>query len=84
MVEDYTYIARNDVWDIMSILNGNPVVILRWIYNIKHVVDGSIKKFKVMFLVEIFPIKREWAMRIFLLQLLVMLIFKLLFIFLHL
>jgi hypothetical protein len=49
MVVEYTSIMRNGVWDIVSRLKGNSVVSSRWIYTIKHVVDGSIEKFKVRF-----------------------------------
>jgi hypothetical protein len=51
MVEEYTIIMRNDVWDILSRLEGKSVVSSRRIYKINHVAYGSIKKFKVSFLV---------------------------------
>jgi hypothetical protein len=49
MVEEYTSIMRNDVWDIVSRPEGKSVVSSRWLYKIKHVADGSIEKFKVRF-----------------------------------
>jgi hypothetical protein len=51
MVDEYTYIMRNDVWYIVLILEGNLVVISRCLYKIKHVRDGSIEKLKVRFVV---------------------------------
>jgi hypothetical protein len=51
MVKEYTSIMRNDVWDIVSIMEGNSIVSSRWLYKIKHVAYGSIEKFKVRFLV---------------------------------
>jgi hypothetical protein len=49
MVEEYTSIMKNDVWDIVPRPEGKSVVSSRWLYKIKHVVDGSIEKFKVRF-----------------------------------
>jgi hypothetical protein len=49
MVEEYTSIMRNDVWDIVSRPEGKSVVSSKWLYKIKHVVDGSIDNFKVRF-----------------------------------
>jgi hypothetical protein len=51
MIEEYTYIMRNDVWYIVSRPEGNSVVSSMWLYKIKHAADGSIEKFKVSFLV---------------------------------
>jgi hypothetical protein len=51
MVEEYTSIMKNDVWDIVSRPEGKSVVSSRWLYKIKHVADGSIEKFKVRFVV---------------------------------
>ena len=49
MVE-YASIMKNDVWNIESSLEGKSVVCLRRIYKIKHVVDGSVEKYKVRFM----------------------------------
>jgi hypothetical protein len=57
MVEEYTSIMRNDVWDIVSRPEGKSVVSSRWLYKIKHVADGSIEKFKVRFVVRGFSQK---------------------------
>jgi hypothetical protein len=51
VVEEYTSIMRNYVWDIVSRLERKSVVILRWLYNIKNVAYGSIEKFKVRYVV---------------------------------
>jgi hypothetical protein len=45
MVE-YTSIMKNDVWDIVPRPEGKSIVISKWIYNLKHVINGSIEKFK--------------------------------------
>jgi hypothetical protein len=41
MVEEYTSIMKNDVWDIVPRLEGKSVVSSRWLYKIKHVADGK-------------------------------------------
>ena len=40
---------KNDVWDVFPRLEGNFVVTSKWIYMIKHAADGSIEKYKAIF-----------------------------------
>ena len=40
---------KNDVWDVVPRLEGKYVVTSKWIYKIKHAVDGSIEKYKARF-----------------------------------
>jgi hypothetical protein len=56
MVE-YTSIMKNDVWDIVPRPEGKSIVISRWLYKIKHAVDGSIDKFKARFVASGFSSK---------------------------
>jgi hypothetical protein len=64
MVEEYASILRNDVWDIVSRPQGKSIASSKWLYKIKYVADGSIKKFKVRFVARGFsPREREWTMR---------------------
>ena len=49
MIEEYQSIMKNDVWDVVPKLEGKSVVTFKWIYKIKHVVDGSIEKYKAIF-----------------------------------
>ena len=49
MVEEYTSIMKNDVWDIVPRSEGKSIVSSKWVYKIKHVANGSIEKFKVRF-----------------------------------
>ena len=42
-------IMKNDVWDVVPRAEGKSVVTSKWIYKIKHVVDGSIEKYKERF-----------------------------------
>jgi hypothetical protein len=49
MVEEYSSIMKNDVWDIVSRPEGKYVVSSKWIYKIKHTVDGSVEKYRARF-----------------------------------
>ena len=49
MIEEYESIMKNDVWDVVPILERKSIVTSKWIYKIKHAVDGNIKKYKVIF-----------------------------------
>jgi hypothetical protein len=51
MTEEYQYIIKNDVWEIVPRPNSEDVVSSRWLFKIKHVVDGSIEKYKARFVV---------------------------------
>ena len=45
------------MWDVVPTLEGKSVVSSKWIDKIKHVVDGSIEKFKARFVVRGFSQK---------------------------
>ena len=49
MMEEYHSIMKNDVWDIVLKPEGKSVVSSKWIYKINHVSNGSIEKYKAMF-----------------------------------
>ena len=49
MMEEYQSILKNDVWDIVPRPEGKSIVSSKWIYKIKHAADGSIEKYKVIF-----------------------------------
>jgi len=49
MMEEYSSIMKNDVWEVVPRPEGKSVVTSRWLYKIKHVADGSIEKFKARF-----------------------------------
>ena len=46
MIEEYNSIMKNDVWEVVPRPTGKSVVTSRWLYKIKHAVDGSIEKYK--------------------------------------
>ena len=49
MVEEYSAIMTNDVWEVFPRPHDRSVVGSRWIYKIKYAADGSIEKFKTRF-----------------------------------
>jgi hypothetical protein len=49
MTEEYQSIIKNNVWEIVPRSKSKDVVSSKWIFKIKHVVDGSIKKYKARF-----------------------------------
>jgi hypothetical protein len=50
MMEEYQFIMKNDVWDVVLRPEGKSVVTSKWIYKIKHVADDSIEKYKARFM----------------------------------
>ena len=54
MIKEYQLIMKNDVWDAVPRPEGKSVVTSKWIYNIKHVANGSIEKYKVRFVARVF------------------------------
>ena len=49
MIKEYQSIMKNDAWDVVPRLEGKSVVTSKWIYKIKHAVDGSIENNKARF-----------------------------------
>lgn len=50
MIEEYQSILKNDVLDVVPRPEGKNTVTSKWIYKIKHAVDGSVEKFKARFM----------------------------------
>ena len=46
MIEEYQSIMKNDVWELFPRPKKKSIMALKWIYKIKHIADGSIKKYK--------------------------------------
>eukprot|EP00253_Pinus_taeda_P036516 PITA_36516 len=57
MMEKYQSIMKNDVWEIVSRPKGKSVVTSKRIYKMKHIVDGSIEKYKARFVAREFSQK---------------------------
>ena len=49
MIEEYQSIMKNDVWDVVPKPDGKSVVTSKWIHKIKHAANGSIEKYKAIF-----------------------------------
>jgi hypothetical protein len=49
MTKEYQSIIKNDVWEIVPRPKSRDVVSSKWLFKIKHVVDGSIEKYKTRF-----------------------------------
>jgi hypothetical protein len=58
MLEVYMSIIKNNVWDIVPRPKDKSVVSSKWIYKIKHTVDGSVENFKARFVVRGFTQKK--------------------------
>eukprot|EP00253_Pinus_taeda_P015189 PITA_15189 len=50
MVEEYSSIMTNDVWDVVPRPKDRSVVGSKWIYKIKYATDGSVEKYKPRFM----------------------------------
>jgi hypothetical protein len=50
MTEEHQYIMKNDVWEILPRPKETSVVTSKWVYKIKHALDGSMDKYKGRFL----------------------------------
>ena len=60
MIKEYQSIMKNDVWDVVPRPKGNSIVTSKWIYKIKHAADGSIEKYKAIFVACGFSQKEVW------------------------
>jgi len=58
MMGEYQSIMKNDAWEVVQRPKGKSFVTSKWIYNIKHVVYGSIKNYKAIFVARGFSQKK--------------------------
>ena len=49
MVEEYSSIMKNDVWEVVLRPKYGSIVGSRWIYKIMYTADGSVEKYKAKF-----------------------------------
>eukprot|EP00253_Pinus_taeda_P004490 PITA_04490 len=49
MVEEYSSIIVNDVWEVVPRPQDRSIVGLRWIYKVKYVADDNVEKYKARF-----------------------------------
>ena len=52
MVEEYQSIINNDVWEVVPIPKDKSVLSSKWIFKTKHSADGSIEKYKEIFVAQ--------------------------------
>ena len=52
MIEEYQSIMKNDVWETVPRPKKKYVMTSKWIYKINHVVDGSLKNYKEIFVAQ--------------------------------
>jgi hypothetical protein len=57
-MEEYQYIMKNGIWDIVLGPKGKSTVTSKWIYKIKHTTYGSIEKYKERFVARGFSLKK--------------------------
>ena len=57
MMEEYQFIMKNDVWEVVLRPKGKSMVTSKRFYKIKHVVDGNIEKYKTKFVAREFSQK---------------------------
>ena len=57
MMEEYQSIMKNDVWEMVLRPQGKSMVTSKWIYKIKHAIDGNIEKCTTRFVVRGFSQK---------------------------
>lgn len=50
MIEEYQSILKNDVWDVIARPKEISFVSYKWLFKIKHALDGSIEKYKARFI----------------------------------
>ncbi len=59
MAKEYNSIMNNDVWDVVPRLKGKFMVTSKWLFKIKHGIDGSIEKYNARFVARGFSQKEE-------------------------
>jgi hypothetical protein len=59
MTEEYQSIIKNEVWEIVPRSKNKDGVSYRWLFKIKHSIDGSIEKYKARFFACVFFSQKE-------------------------
>ena len=63
MVEEYEYVMKNSVWEVVPRKEGKLVVGSRWIYKVKHVANVSSRSIRSDLFPKDFLRERELTMR---------------------
>ena len=59
MVKEYQSIINNDVWKIVPRPKDKSMVSSKWIFKTKHSTNGSIDKYKAIFIAHGFSQRKE-------------------------
>ena len=57
MIEEYSSIMKNYVWEVVPRPTGKSVVTSKWLYKIKHAAADNIEKYKARFVARAFTKK---------------------------
>ena len=57
MIKEYQLIMKKYVWDVVPRSEGKSILTSKWIYKIKHAVDGNVEKYKAIFVAQGFSQK---------------------------
>jgi len=49
MTIEYDSIMENDVWEVVPRPQDKTIVTSKWLYKIKHAIDGSMERYKACF-----------------------------------
>jgi len=52
MHEEMEALHKNKTWDLVKLPNGKKVVGCKWVFTIKHKVDGSVERYKVRLVIK--------------------------------
>ena len=46
MVEEMKALQKNDTWELVELPKGKKTIGCKWLFTMKHKVDGSVERFK--------------------------------------
>ena len=46
VLEEMKALVGNNTWDIVELLSNKKVVGCKWVFTVKHLVDGSVERYK--------------------------------------
>lgn len=52
MAKEYESIMKNEIWDVVPRPKGKSVMNSKWLFKVKHGIDGSIEKYKARFMAQ--------------------------------
>ena len=46
MNEDIGAIENNDIWELVDLPQGKEVIVVKWVYKTKNIIEGKIERHK--------------------------------------